>query len=131
MQRGLLRHTKIVSTLGPATDSAEMIGKLMDAGVNVFRLNMSHAPHEWVRRVFADIRAEAAKGDKGEAEIGAYDGYAPLLVEVIKFFQTGVSPVPERETIEILAFMEASDESKKLGGQPASISDVLKKNGAK
>ncbi len=61
MQRGLQRHTKIVSTLGPATDSAEMIGKLMDAGVNVFRLNMSHAPHDWVRRVFAAIRAESAK----------------------------------------------------------------------
>jgi pyruvate kinase len=51
MQRGTLRRTKIVSTLGPATDSAEMIGKLVDAGVNVFRLNMSHAPHDWIRRV--------------------------------------------------------------------------------
>jgi pyruvate kinase len=61
MQRGSLRHTKIVSTLGPATDSAEMIGKLIDAGVNVFRLNMSHAPHDWVRRVFADIRTESAR----------------------------------------------------------------------
>jgi len=61
MERGLQRHTKIVSTLGPATDSAEMIGKLIDAGVNIFRLNMSHAPHDWVRRVFADIRAESAK----------------------------------------------------------------------
>ena len=61
MQKGSFRNTKIVSTLGPATDSAEMIGKLIDAGVNVFRLNMSHAPHEWVRRVFADIRAESAK----------------------------------------------------------------------
>jgi predicted dehydrogenase len=71
-----------------------------------------------------------AKGEKGEADIGTSDGYAPLLVEVIKFFQTGVSPVPERETIEILAFMEASDESKKLGGQPVSICDVLKKSGA-
>ena len=61
MQRGIVRRTKIVSTLGPATDSAEMIGKLMDAGVNVFRLNMSHAPHDWVRRVFAAIRTESAK----------------------------------------------------------------------
>jgi pyruvate kinase len=61
MQRGTVRRTKIVSTLGPATDSAEMIGRLMDAGVNVFRLNMSHAPHDWVRRVFADIRAESAR----------------------------------------------------------------------
>ena len=53
MQRGTVRRTKIISTLGPATDSAEMIGKLMDAGVNIFRLNMSHAPHDWVRRVVA------------------------------------------------------------------------------
>ncbi|MGH7975501.1 MAG: pyruvate kinase [Limisphaerales bacterium] len=60
MQRGNVRRTKIVSTLGPATDSAEMIGKLIDAGVNIFRLNMSHAPHDWVRRVVKDIRAAAA-----------------------------------------------------------------------
>src|SRR5579863_5109401 len=61
MQRGTLRRTKIVSTLGPATDSAEMIGKLIDAGVNIFRLNMSHAPHDWVRRVYAVIREESAR----------------------------------------------------------------------
>ena len=61
MNRGSVRRTKIVSTLGPATDSAVMIGKLMDAGVNVFRLNMSHAPHDWVRRVVSDIRTESAK----------------------------------------------------------------------
>jgi pyruvate kinase len=60
MQRGTVRRTKIISTLGPATDSAEMIGKLIDAGVNIFRLNMSHAPHDWVRRVVADIRAASA-----------------------------------------------------------------------
>jgi len=54
------RKTKIIATLGPATDSADMIGKLMEAGVNVFRLNMSHAPHDWVRRVVEDIRTAAA-----------------------------------------------------------------------
>src|SRR6516225_4666248 len=64
MQRGSLRHTKIVSTLGPATESPEMIGKLMDAGVNVFRLNMSHAPHDWVRRLVQDIRAAAARRNR-------------------------------------------------------------------
>ena len=59
MQRGNLRKTKIIATLGPATESAEVIGKLMDAGVNLFRLNMSHAPHDWVRRAVADIRAQS------------------------------------------------------------------------
>src|SRR5437868_39189 len=57
MQVTALRKTKIVATLGPATDSAEMLAKLIKAGVNVFRLNMSHAPHDWVRRVVKDIRA--------------------------------------------------------------------------
>src|SRR5438128_1106810 len=54
-----MRRTKIIATLGPATDSSEMIGQLIDAGVNVFRLNMSHAPHHWVDRVVPDIRAAA------------------------------------------------------------------------
>lgn len=53
------RKTKIIATLGPATESAEMIAKLIAAGVNIFRLNMSHAPHDWVRRVVGDIRAAA------------------------------------------------------------------------
>ena len=60
MQQGTVRKTKIIATLGPATDSAEMIARLMDAGVNLFRLNMSHASHDWVRRVYKDIRAAAA-----------------------------------------------------------------------
>jgi pyruvate kinase len=38
-----------------------MIARLIDAGVNVFRLNMSHAPHDWVRRVVKDIRAASAE----------------------------------------------------------------------
>jgi len=68
-----------------------------------------------------------AKGEKGESPIGGYDGYEPLVAEIIRFFQTGVSPVPERETIEILAFMEASEMSRERGGQPVSLSEVLKK----
>ncbi|HXS68283.1 MAG TPA: pyruvate kinase [Candidatus Polarisedimenticolia bacterium] len=63
MQHSALRKTKIVATLGPATDSAEMIAKLLKAGVNVFRLNMSHAPHDWVRRVVKDIRAACTSAD--------------------------------------------------------------------
>ncbi len=70
-----------------------------------------------------------AKGEKGEAPVGAYDGYAPLLVEILKFFQTGVAPVPERETLEILAFMEAADASKQANGAEIKIADILKKAG--
>ena len=56
-----MRKTRIIATLGPATDSSEMIGHLLDAGVNVFRLNMSHALHDWVHRVVRDIRAASRK----------------------------------------------------------------------
>src|SRR6516225_6128898 len=59
-----MRKTKIIATLGPATDSAEMIGRMIDAGVNIVRLNMSHAPHDWVRHVVKDIRASATKREK-------------------------------------------------------------------
>ncbi|MBI5388611.1 MAG: Gfo/Idh/MocA family oxidoreductase [Verrucomicrobia bacterium] len=71
-----------------------------------------------------------ASGEKGESEVGAYDGYAPLVVEVVKFFQTGIAPVKAEETIEILAFMEAADESKRQGGAAVKLKDVLKKAGA-
>ncbi len=54
-----MRKTKIIATLGPATDSSEMIGRIIDAGVNIVRLNMSHAAHDWVRRVVGDIRSAA------------------------------------------------------------------------
>jgi len=62
-----------------------------------------------------------ARGEKGEAPVGAYDGYAPLVVEIMKFFQTGVPPVQPEETIEIIAFMEAADKSKRQGGAPVRI----------
>jgi pyruvate kinase len=58
---GTTRKTKIIATLGPATDSREMLGKLIDAGMNIARLNLSHAKPEWVLRVSRDIRELAAQ----------------------------------------------------------------------
>jgi len=54
-----MRKTKIVCTLGPATESPEMLARLIAAGANVFRLNMSHATHEWVRTMVPRIREVA------------------------------------------------------------------------
>jgi len=70
-----------------------------------------------------------ARGEKGEAPAGTFDGYQPLVVAIMKFFQTGVAPVKPEETIEIIAFMEAADLSKQQGGGPVRLSDVIKKNG--
>jgi len=58
------RKTKLIVTLGPATQEREMIGRLIDGGVNVFRLNMSHAKHEWAAEMTKLVRAEAGKRGK-------------------------------------------------------------------
>ncbi len=54
-----MRKTKIICTLGPATESADVLHAMIEAGANVFRLNMSHATHEWVRMIVPRIRAIA------------------------------------------------------------------------
>jgi predicted dehydrogenase len=66
-------------------------------------------------------------GSKAVAEQKGSGTYAPLVREIIKFFQTGVAPVSPEETIEMFAFMEAADESKRQGGKPAKIADVVAK----
>lgn len=57
----MLRKTKIIATLGPATDSVETLSSLLQAGANVFRLNMSHAPADWCRMVTARVREASEK----------------------------------------------------------------------
>ncbi len=83
--------------------------------------------------VFRGIRS----GEKGyggivftESEIidlGPYAGYNPLLTEIVNYFETGEIPVQPEETLEILAFMEAADESKKRNGKPVFIKEVMEK----
>ena len=53
------------------------------------------------------------------------DNYSALLRAVVKFFRSGVSPVPAEEIIEMFAFMEAADVSKKRGGVPVRLSEVM------
>lgn len=62
-----LRATKIICTLGPATDSSEMLKKLINAGANVFRLNMSHGKHDWAREVVFRVRQAAYELKKSVA----------------------------------------------------------------
>ncbi len=56
-----VRKTKIIITLGPATDSEEMISELIDHGTNIIRLNMSHGRHDWVHTVVSRIRKISAE----------------------------------------------------------------------
>jgi len=67
-----------------------------------------------------------AFGTTGNAPVGDYHGYEPLAVEIVRFFRGGPPPVTETETIEIIAFMEAAERSKNLGGQPVNLDEVIK-----
>ncbi len=59
-----MRKTKIISTLGPASDTDEVIEQLIRSGTDVFRLNMSHAKHEWVSDIVPRIRSLSEKVGK-------------------------------------------------------------------
>jgi hypothetical protein len=70
-----------------------------------------------------------ARSEKGETSVGSFDSYAGLVGEIVKFFQTGIAPVASEETVELFAFMEAADESKRQGGAPVKLADVRDKSG--
>jgi len=92
VQRGTTEDGKIIVT-----------GKWKDGRIGIFREGKGYGG--------------TAKCESGEHPVGGYDGYAPLVKEVIRFFQTGKSPVDARETLEIYAFMQAADESKAANGK--------------
>jgi pyruvate kinase len=50
------RKTKIIFTVGPATQSEEMLEKLIHAGVDICRINMAHADHAWTREIIQRVR---------------------------------------------------------------------------
>lgn len=66
-------------------------------------------------------------GEKEIKPLGSYDGYNPLLKEIIGFFETGITPVEPIETLEILAFMEAANESKMRGGLSVSVEEIMER----
>ena len=54
--RKIKRQTKIIATIGPATESEELLSKIIREGVDVLRLNMAHADHDWIRMITKRIR---------------------------------------------------------------------------
>jgi predicted dehydrogenase len=101
------------------TDTDVVVGTWFDQRIGTFRGT----------RTGANEYGGTAFGEKGVARVGPYSGYDALLVEIIRFFDTGIAPVSEEETLEIYAFMEAADESKRSGGRItlASVMDKAKK----
>jgi hypothetical protein len=96
----------------------EVTGVWRDGRIGIFRENKD-------KKYFG-----TATGENGTAPVGSFDGYVPLLAEIMKFFQTGQAPVRPEETIELFAFMQAAEQSKAGNGAVIKIADVLKAAGA-
>jgi pyruvate kinase len=103
------RKTKIICTLGPATESEEMIGKLMVAGTNVFRLNMSHAKHEWAAEMVKRVRRQseqlgahiAVLFDLTGPSIRTGEVPEPITLaegDIVEFRKVGTEPTVEKST---------------------------------
>lgn len=95
-----------------ATGGIEVTGYWPNGRVGVFREGEGYSGQ--------------AQGTKGSRAVGAYEGYAPLVAAAVQFFQTGISPVSAEETLELFAFMQAADESKRRNGAEVSVQEVLK-----
>jgi predicted dehydrogenase len=98
-------------------DTEVVVGTWKDGRVGTFRGSRS-GKRGYGGHVF---------GTKVSKPLGGYQGYEPLLKSIVKFFRTGEAPVTRAETIEIYAFMEAADESKRQGGVPVSIKATMRK----
>ena len=94
------RRTKIIFTLGPATESEEMLEKMIRAGADVVRLNMAHAHHDWTREVIRRVRTVSARVGREVAimmdikgpEIRTGDLATPLELKAGEIFDFTVRP---------------------------------------
>jgi predicted dehydrogenase len=100
------------------TDNTEFVtGKWKDGRVGTFR-GIRKGKQDYGAMVF---------GTKMVGPAGQFEGYEPMIVEICKFFESGKAPVAAEETLEIYAFMEAADESKRQGGKPVTLASVMER----
>ncbi len=115
---------QLFTVLGPgcktvsrsSTDSTDVVVGIWNNGrIGTFRGTRT-GPHKYGGTVF---------GSKGNASTGGNEGYGGLVDEIKNFFASGISPVPDSETIEIYAFMSAADVSKSKNGAPVSLKKII------
>jgi hypothetical protein len=110
------RGCETVSRTDSKTSSL-VVGKWSDGRIGSYRgITVGHAPY-----------SVTAYGTNAVVHRTGFSGYEPAVRTICEFFATGKPPVVSEETIEIFAFMEAADESKRRGGGPVAIAEVLQK----
>ncbi len=113
----------------------EMLYALMGPGAEeVTRISGANADlivGRWKDGRIGSVRAIRPYSDYGAVVFGPKKtlrstpemktGYRPLVVQIVKFFQTLTPPVPNEETLELFAFMDAAQRSKEQGGRPVRL----------
>ena len=102
-------------------DTDIVVGEWKDGRIGIFRGTRT-GKHDY---------GGTAYGEKGNITLGPFKGYDNLLIEIINFFSTGTLPVKREETIEIYAFMEAADQSKRKSSVPVTLESVISEAGKK
>ena len=118
-----------------AIHPVELLFSLM--GTGVVEVSRTYTPDadvvvgRWKDGRIGTVRATRPYGDYGavvyrpkavvQSPPKARSSYVPMLKEIVKFFQTGVVPVPNEETLEIFAFMDAAQRSREAGGKPVAL----------
>lgn len=106
------RHTKIIATVGPATESKEMLSKLILAGVDILRLNMAHASHKWVEDAMWYVREASTEVErqvavmmdvKGpEIRTGKVEKSIPLAVgDTLEFYVEDADPTGDVPAVSV------------------------------
>jgi hypothetical protein len=119
-----------------AIHSIEILFTLM--GPDVQQVTRTYTPDaDVITGIWKDGRIGTVRGNRPYSTFGAIvfrnnqneptlysniePGYSPLLREIVKFMRTGVSPVPNDETLKIYEFMDAAQQSREHGGIPIAI----------
>jgi hypothetical protein len=116
----------LFTVMGPGCESVTrfnkdntdvVVGLWSDGRIGTFR-GTREGKHDYGGTAF---------GAEGNRVLGPFDNYDALTVKIGEFFTSGKSPVDENETLEIYAFMEAADESKRRGGASVKLEEVMKR----
>ncbi len=114
----------LFTVMGPGCESVTrfnknnmdvVVGQWADGRIGTFR-GTRDGKHDY---------GGTAYGSNGNLVLGPFDGYDDLSVKIAEFFTSKKSPVDAMETVEIYAFMEAADESKRKGGATVKIKDIM------
>lgn len=126
------RKTKLIATLGPATSSPAAIRELAAAGAGIFRLNMSHAAHDWAREVTASVREAGAALERAVAVLVDLQGPSIRTGSVAEklSLQTGDRVEFRNEALEPSLSLSVTTNYDGLSGDLSIGDTMLVDNGA-